>query len=249
MSEDTVHRRIILIHHADALDSTARVAVRLEEWARERGVGEIEALPIRAGDVSVSAMQEVGGAVFAIPATGSVPDDLVEVWDTCDDLGLPRVIVLTEIDSAGADVEPLIEECQEAFGEMVPVLAVDLPVLSDDDRPIGLIDLLTGDIRDYSHAQPVVSAGEDRHRELVRDERSWLIEAIISETEDEDLVDAFLAGDSIDAHAVERDFYAAVSRGRLHPICLSASHPAGLGIDRLLDVVVHGFPAAAPPAP
>lgn len=218
----------------------------LQIAARER---QGLSLQVISGRVDPHTFQGLSGAIVVVTSTDGIGDELVETWDACDDIGLPRLIVLTDIDSPTAEVESTIEECQEALGDLVPVLAVDLPILGDDDRPIGLIDLITGEIVDYSPGHPIRSASEQRHRELIRDERTWLIEAVIAETEDDRLVEEFLSGGTVDEQAIAREFYATVARGRLHPICVTAPTPQGLGIDVIVDIIERGFPASPFVAP
>ena len=189
-------------------------------------------------------LDEASGALFVIPATHSIPDTVIDAWDVCDDLGLPRAIVICDVDAFDAATESLIEECQEALGDMVPVLAIHLPVLSDDDHPIGVIDLLSGDIIDYSIRPPRRTPAEDRHRDLVRDERSWLIEAIIAETDNESLVSDYLAGAPLDPAELVHELHATLARGRLHPILLTADEPTGFGLDQIVDIIEVGFPTA-----
>ena len=200
-------------------------------------------------DAAAGILDEASGVVFVLSATGTIPDTVIEAWDACDDLGLPRAIVICDIDSAGAQTETLIEECQEALGDMVPVLAVHLPVLSDDEQPIGLIDFLSSEIIDYSSGRPHRVSAEDRHRDLVRDERSWLLEAIISETENDALVSAYLAGDPIEPATLTDEFRNAIRRGRLHPILLTSAQPPDFGIDHIVDIVSFGFPRSVDARP
>jgi translation elongation factor EF-G len=187
--------------------------------------------------------EEFTGAIFTVSATSMPTDAFIDMWDDCDDIGLPRAIVITDIDLPGARTEQVIEACQEALGDMVPTLALHLPVLSGDDRPIGLIDLLTADIHDYSGDCVTSAPALAQHLDVVSDERSWLIEAIIAETDDDSLVSDYLAGTPLNADALTDEFYRTVARGRLHPILLTAQSPAGLGREDLQRVIAHGFPS------
>lgn len=191
----------------------------------------------------------VSAAVFVVSATQSIPDAVIDAWDTCDDLGLPRIIVICDIDSSAARTDDLIEQCQEALGDMVPVLALHLPLLSDDGDPIALIDLLSEDIIDYSTGDVRRIPAEQRHRDLVRDERTWLVEAVIAETDNDSLVAEYLSGHSPDPSTLTDEFYATVKRGRLHPILLTATSPSAFGLDQIVDVSTRGFPISAQPRP
>ncbi len=250
-------RTVVVVTAPDPAPSTDGVTGFCEGLTRSiahRGAAEprIDVRPLAADQIDSAAavFSEVNGALFVISAIESIHDTVVEAWDLCDDLGLPRAIVICDIDSTSAATESLIEECQEALGDMVPVLAVHLPVLSDDEHPIGLIDLLSDTITDYSSTdyssgRPHRIPAEDRHRDLVRDERTWLLEAIIAETESDDLVSAYLAGEYLDPATLTLEFRDTVRRGRVHPILLTAAVPPDFGMDNVADIVTFGFSQAA----
>lgn len=198
---------------------------------------------------SIPAWEKFIGAIFVVSATDELSDALVDTWEHCDDIGLPRAIVISDIDRSSARTEELIEDCQEALGDMVPALASHLPVLSDDDQPVGLIDLLDADIIDYSSGTITREPASVQHLDLVRDERSWLIEAIIAETDDESLVTAYLSKQPLDKTALTDEFFRVVARGRLHPILLTAGSPARLGLEQIQQVIARGFPRVTRSSP
>lgn len=260
MSRIDPPRPIALVADRRAADSARELERALQIDAGMRGDLELQIHRVvsettDASESGIHSLDEVCGAVFVVTASTDpaglpgVPDALVEAWDACDDVGLPRLIALVDIDAPNAEIESMIEACQESFGDLVPVLAVNLPILSDDDRPIGVIDLLTGQIIDYSSGKPQRSPSEQRHRDLVRDERSWLIEAILAETEDESLVAAFLAGDPIDDRSLLHELHIIMSRGRLHPMCVTAPSMNRLGVDVIVDLIARGFPSTPQATP
>ena len=71
-----------------------------------------------------------------------------------------------------------------------------------------------------------------------------LIEAIIGESEDETLLDSYLAGEPIDTAVLVADLEAAVCRGHLHPV-VPIDAATDLGLGELLDLIVAGLPVAA----
>lgn len=249
--------RTVVVVTAPVLDPSTGGVARFPEGLahsiaqRDAAESSIDVRPLAADQIDSSAalLDEASGALFVISALESIHDAVIEAWDVCDDLGLPRAIVICDIDSTSSATETLIEECQEALGDMVPVLAVHLPVLSDDENPIGLIDLLSATISDYSSGPPHQTPAEDRHRDLVRDERSWLLEAIIAETESDELVSAYLAGEHLDPATLIDEFRDTVRRGRVHPILLTAVAPPDFGMDHVVDIVTFGFPRAADARP
>jgi elongation factor G len=72
--------------------------------------------------------------------------------------------------------------------------------------------------------------------------RGTLIEGIISESEDETLMDRYLGGEEIDVDALVSDLETAVARGTFFPV-LATSAETGLGMTELLEMLTRAFPS------
>jgi elongation factor G len=178
-------------------------------------VGELRA-GLRAADA----------ALFVVSAVNGVDAATVQLWEECAAVGMPRAVVITQLDRARADVDDAVRLCQLLLGEGVyPVHLVDR---GPDGSVRGLISLL----------EPGVDVPEaDRLR-------SELIEGIIGESEDEALMERYLAGDELVQADLIADLETAVARGHFHPV-LCAAPLAGVGIPDLLELIVTGFPCPA----
>jgi elongation factor G len=175
-------------------------------------VGELRA-GLRAADA----------ALFVVSAVNGVDANTVELWEECAAVGMPRAVVITQLDRARADVDETVRLCQTMLGAGVyPVHLVDR---GPDGAIRGLVSLL----------EPGAEAAEaDRLR-------SELIEGIIGESEDETLMERYLAGDELVQGDLISDLATAVARGHFHPV-LCAVPLSGVGIDSLLELLVAGFP-------
>lgn len=205
-------------------------------------VGELRA-GLRAADA----------ALFVVSASDGVDGSTRMVWEECAAVGMPRAIVVTHLESARADYEEMTRICAEAFGGDDPdaVLPLYLPLhgpqAPDGHAPVtGLIGLLSQQLFDYASGERKESApGEDQLPEI-EDARNRLIEGIISESEDETLMDRYLAGEQIDVKTLIEDLERAVARGVFHPVLAAA--PAtdgarqGLGTVEVLELITRGFP-------
>ncbi|KMS81016.1 elongation factor G [Streptomyces leeuwenhoekii] len=205
-------------------------------------VGELRA-GLRAADA----------ALFVVSAADGVDGSTRMVWDECAAVGMPRAIVVTHLEAARADFEEMTRICAEAFGAEDPdaVLPLYLPLRGpqapDGHAPVtGLIGLLTQKLFDYSTGERKESEpGEDR-MPLIEEARNRLIEGIISESEDETLMDRYLDGEQIDLKTLVQDLERAVARGAFFPVLAAA--PAaegarqGLGTVELLELITGGFP-------
>ena len=175
-------------------------------------VGELRA-GLRAADA----------ALFVVSAVNGVDAATVQLWEECAAVGMPRAVVITQLDRARADVDDAVRLCQLLLGEGVyPVHLVDR---GPDGSVRGLVNLL----------EPDADAPEaDRLR-------SELIEGIIGESEDEALMERYLAGDQLVQADLIADLETAVTRAHFHPV-LCAAPLTGVGIPDLLELIVSGFP-------
>ncbi|MFC8364857.1 elongation factor G-like protein EF-G2 [Streptomyces griseorubiginosus] len=205
-------------------------------------VGELRA-GLRAADA----------ALFVVSASDGVDGSTRMLWEECAAVGMPRAIVVTHLEAARADFEEMTRICAETFGGDDPdaVLPLYLPLHGpqgpDGHAPVtGLTGLLSQKLFDYSSGERKESEpGEDLLPEI-EEARNRLIEGIISESEDETLMDRYLGGEEIDFKTLVEDLERAVARGVFHPVLAAA--PAadgarqGLGTVELLELVTGGFP-------
>jgi elongation factor G len=145
---------------------------------------------------------------------------------------MPRAVVVTKLDHARADYPGVLAAAQATFGSTGDkVLPLYVPVMSGTEVT-GLIGLLGSD------------AGDEN-----ADARDALIEGIIEESEDEGLMDRYLAGETVTEDALLEDLHRAMARGTFFPVVAACSQ-SGVGCDELLDLMVRGFPAPSEhPAP
>ena len=150
-----------------------------------------------------AALRAADAALFVVSAVGGVDAATVQLWDECAAVGLPRAVVVTQLDRARADVPAVVRACQEQLGLGVHPLQVL-------DPAGGLTSLLDPDQGD-------AEAGRLR---------AELIEAVIAESEDESLMDRYLAGDPVAVADLVPDLETAVARGAFHPCLLYTSDAA-----------------------
>jgi elongation factor G len=167
-----------------------------------------------------AALRAADAALFVVSAVTGVDAGTVQLWDECAAVGLPRAVVVTQVDRARADVPAVVAACREQLGLGVHPLQVL------DPSGGSLTSLLDPDVGD-------AEAGRLR---------AELIEAVIAESEDETLMDRYLAGDTVPIADLVPDLETAVARGSFHPVLCTAPL-TGLGVRELLDLLVTAFPS------
>lgn len=191
-------------------------------------VGELRA-GLRAADA----------AVFVISAAEGVDAATRTLWHECKQVGAPLAVVLTKLDTPNADFESAIADCQVAFGEGVMPLGV--PVLGADNALENIVDLVLGEVHDYTGADRVVRPTGEEHIGFFDAYHAPLLEGIITEAEDDTLLDRYLGGEEIGFEVVEDALLTAVARGSFHPV-VPVSVTTGAGIDVLLHLIGAAFP-------
>nr|WSX52804.1 elongation factor G-like protein EF-G2 [Streptomyces sp. NBC_00974] len=215
-------------------------------------VGELRA-GLRAADAAlfvVSAAEDGDGLTGATRM----------VWDECAAVGMPRAIVVTHLEAARADYTQMTGVCGDAFGADDPdavrplYLPLHGPAGHDGHTPVaGLLGLLSGRVYDYTSGDRVERDPDPTELDLITEARARLIEGIIAESEDETLMDRYLAGEDIDLETLVGDLERAVARGTFHPVLMAA--PAadgarkGLGTVEILELITGGFPTPLERAP
>jgi elongation factor G len=178
-------------------------------------------------------------ALFAVSATDGIDGVTRMLWDECAAVGMPRAVVITKIDHQRAEFDATLTACREAFGDAVAPLY--LPV----GAPIsGLIGLLSEKQFNYSGGERTESTPSPQDADRVAELRGELIEGIITESEDETLMDRYLSGEQIEPKVLIEDLEKAVARGSFYPV-LATSAPQRIGMLELLEVMTQAFPSPA----
>lgn len=190
-------------------------------------VGEVRA-GLRAADA----------ALFVVSAVDGVDGSTQQLWSECEAIGLPRLIVVTKLDRERADFDETVAVCQRVFTGGGGVLPLILPIHGEGQTIVGFIDLLTTGIHEWTTGAEQELESEAEHRDLIDRARNELIEGIITESEDETLMDRFVAGEAIDVQTLAADLERAVARGHFHPVIASA-HAASY----LLRTITRSLPS------
>ena len=184
-------------------------------------------------------LRAADSALFAVSATDGIDGLTRMLWEECAAVGMPRAVVITKIDHQRAEFDACLAACREAFGDAVAPLY--LPVGAPVD---GLIGLLSQKLFRYADGNRTESTPSGADQERMEELRGELIEGIITESEDESLMDRYLSGEEIDPKVLIEDLEKAVARGSFYPV-LVTSAPQRIGMLELLEVMTEAFPSPA----
>ncbi|WP_286902094.1 elongation factor G-like protein EF-G2 [Thermocrispum sp.] len=181
-------------------------------------------------------LRAADAALFVVCAADGVDEATAALWRECAEVGMPRAVVISRLDHPRADAMGELAACQSAFGAGVQPLY--LPVGAQ-----ALLGLITQRLIDYS-AGPAPRIGDvpEADRDRFTEARNQLIEGIIEQSEDETLMDRYLAGEEIAVETLINDLETAVARGSFHPVVPACAF-TGVGLAEVLEVVTKGFPS------
>lgn len=182
-------------------------------------------------------------ALFVVSSVDGVDSTTARLWGECEAVGMPRAVVVTNLDKERADFDETVAVCQRVFEGGGGVMPLFLPVHGDDGVVAGFIDLLDEQIWDWSSGTVAITDAEDRHRELIESERASLIEGVVTESEDEALMEQFIGGDHVGVDLLTADLEKAVARGHFHPVMGHAVTSAGVGSELILELLARAFPS------
>jgi elongation factor G len=192
-------------------------------------VGEVRA-GLRAADA----------ALFVVSAVDGVDAATRVLWQECAQVGMPRAVVLTHVDSSRGNFEAFLATAQEVFGTGVQPLYT--PLQREGEGVVGLLGLLSGSVHGSADGGPHrVRPADPEQLAASEATRGALLEGIIQESEDDTLLDRYLAGEPVPFDVLVADLEKAVARGSFFPV-LPVVPPTGLGVPELLEVLVRGFP-------
>ncbi|WP_233552771.1 elongation factor G-like protein EF-G2, partial [Jiangella rhizosphaerae] len=176
-------------------------------------------------------------ALFVVSTAEPIDGTTRLLWAECEAVRMPRAVVLTKLDHPRSDYAGTLAAIREGFGDKV--LPLYLP--SGTDSLVGLLSerVFTYDGGRRGERDP---SGDEAAR--LEEARGELIEGIIEESEDETLMDRYLAGEHIELKVLVDDLERAVARGSFHPV-IPVCSATGLGTQELLEVIAGGFPAPA----
>lgn len=181
-------------------------------------------------------------AIVLVRADSALEVGTDKVWEFCEEVGIPRLIVMNRMDKEHADFDKVLAELQDHYG--TSVAPMHIPVGAGDDFS-GVVDLLTMKYYKYDRAKPGAGLMQDIPGDLgdrARSMREKLIESI-AESSDE-LLEAYLEGKEIQQDALVAALQAGFKTGKIVPVfCAAAVY--GIGAQQVLDAIASFFPSPA----
>ena len=176
-------------------------------------------------------------ALVVVGAADGVQVGTELAWRLCEDLGLPRLVVLTGCDKERADVDRTVAALKERFGRGIAPL--ELPVGSEADFR-GVLDLLSDQCCTYEDGTRTCGPIPPDLVDLEHAVHDQLVEGIVEG--DDELMMRYLDGDVPSVAELEKAMAAGVASGSVFPVVLTSSTRC-IAVDRLADFLCEVGPS------
>ena len=184
----------------------------------------------------------VDAALVVVDGVAGVEVVTQRVWNYCDEVNLPRMIVVNRMDRDRADANRVLESLTNAFGRAVTPL--QLPIGSEKSLS-GIVDLVrmkaytydmggNGKGKEGPIPADMADAAKEAHEKLVE---------LVAEGKDELMEEFFETGTIPEEHLVPA-LHEAIREDKLFPV-LFTSGLGNIGVDELMDFIVDYTPAAS----
>lgn len=190
-------------------------------------VGELRA-GLRAADA----------AIFVVSAADGIDNATAQLWREAKAVGMPRAIVVTKLDAERSDYDAAVEACRELGEGVVPAY---LPLKDAAGQVIGNMSLVTKRVHDYSSGSSQVREPSADEQDQIDTYRGDFLEGIITESEDDDLMERYLEGEELAVESVRGDLLKAVAHATFFPV-IPLQPANGVGVEELFSIIENGFP-------
>ena len=184
-----------------------------------------------------SALRVSEAAVILIGATSGIEVGTEQVWQYCEDAGMPRLIFINKMDRENADFFKVADEVQKKFG--VKCVPIQTPIGTYTTFQ-GVVDLLklkafTGNPAKEEEIPAAVKAQADAYR-------AKLVEAVASA--DDKLIEKYIGDEPIGQEELETALKTAVATGKVVPI-YTGSALENIGVTLFMDAIRSYLPSPA----
>lgn len=172
---------------------------------------------------ALSALDAVKSVAVVVDATKGIELMTRRMMQWAEERGLCRVIVINKIDAPDVDLEALLQELKETFGDSV--LPINLPT-QDRTRVIDCFD------RDEGESD--IMSVRDVHREF--------IERVVEM--DDETMEKYLEEGDVDPSSLHSTVTKALREGHVIPVCFTSAKKL-IGIRDFMKVIIRHLPSPA----
>ena len=185
-------------------------------------------------------MRVLDGAIVVFDGAAGVEPQTETNWAYADEAGVPRICFINKMDKLGADFEASFASVRERLSKKA--VRIQLPIGAEDSMR-GVVDLVHQKAYRFEGNMGMEVIEEEIPEEMKADAekyRAELIEAIVEH--DDELMEAYLAGEEPSLEALKRTLRKAVLANEIFPV-MTGTALQNIGVQLVLDAVVDYLPA------
>ena len=186
-----------------------------------------------------AALRVADAALVVVDAVAGVEVSTEKIWESAEELALPRIVVLNRMDRERASLDRSLESLRAVFGRSV--VPVQLPI--GEERSFkGFVDLVAMKACTFADGKPSEAAVPDNMANQAQAAREALIE-MVAEADDA-LMEKFFDAGTLTQDELVAGLKRGVAAGRIFPLVLTSA-TVNIGMQPLLDAIVSYVPAPA----
>ena len=179
------------------------------------------------------AMNVADTGLIMVSAKSGVEVGTEKAWEYCEEMHLPRIIFINQMDDENADFEKTLADLRKNFGKAVAPLQI--PFDDENGNFIGFINLIKRDARKKVNGKLEKCEMPEDKKDQVEVLRSMLIE--VAAESSEELMEKFFNDEELTEEEIYDGLQVGIANHSIAPV-MCGSATLGYGVKLLMDTIV-----------
>ena len=179
------------------------------------------------------AMNVADTGLIMVSAKSGVEVGTEKAWEYCEEMHLPRIIFINQMDDENADFEKTLADLRKNFGKAVAPLQI--PFDDENGNFIGFINLIKRDARKKVNGKLEKCEMPEDKKDQVEVLRSMLIE--VAAESSEELMEKFFNDEELTEEEIYNGLQVGIANHSIAPV-MCGSATLGYGVKLLMNTIV-----------
>ena len=179
------------------------------------------------------AMNVADTGLIMVSAKSGVEVGTEKAWEYCEEMHLPRIIFINQMDDENADFEKTLADLRKNFGKAVAPLQI--PFDDENGNYIGFINLIKRDARKKVNGKLEKCEMPEDKKDQVEVLRSMLIE--VAAESSEELMEKFFNDEELTEEEIYDGLQVGIANHSIAPV-MCGSATLGYGVKLLMNTIV-----------
>lgn len=179
------------------------------------------------------AMNVADTGLIMVSAKSGVEVGAEKAWEYCEEMHLPRIIFINQMDDENADFEKTLADLRKNFGKAVAPLQI--PFDDENGNFIGFINLIKRDARKKVNGKLEKCEMPEDKKDQVEVLRSMLIE--VAAESSEELMEKFFNDEELTEEEIYDGLQVGIANHSIAPV-MCGSATLGYGVKLLMNTIV-----------